>query len=192
MEMDRDMAHVEETSRNRFTRHGASWRRMLVSQPPPHALGYLEMNETKLNDIYSSGEYQRNIWTAIVDPITPDYGLRMGQLYDLVQYRTGHHDSISTWFRVIWHVQRGPPMSDFSQDAADKMMAHTGVVVEFYEESNPFCRRDPLHAEGFDSVFRSHDFKLPVVKTERKTIEFIPRECNHITQYLTVWLPVRA
>ncbi|CAG9981930.1 unnamed protein product [Clonostachys byssicola] len=62
----------------RFACAGATWRRMLVSQPPPRSVGYVEYAE--------NGQSQR-YGDAPLDVVTIPDGLRMGVLWDTI-YRT--------------------------------------------------------------------------------------------------------
>jgi hypothetical protein len=62
----------------RFACTGASWRRMLVSQPPPRSVGYIEYAENGQSQGYGD---------AAFDVVTIPDGLRMGVLWDTI-YRT--------------------------------------------------------------------------------------------------------
>ncbi|VUC21615.1 unnamed protein product [Clonostachys rosea] len=62
----------------RFACAGASWRRMLISQPPPRNVGYIEYAENGRAERY---------WDAPFDVLTIPDGLRMGNLWDTI-YRT--------------------------------------------------------------------------------------------------------
>ncbi|KAI1190618.1 hypothetical protein F5B17DRAFT_385892 [Nemania serpens] len=84
---------------SRFTRRGASWRRMLVSQPPPTQLGALWQEADRTSAI-------KPVQTALKALIMPgtsmhSTGIQMGHLYDLIQYYAGRHEHDALWYRVV-------------------------------------------------------------------------------------------
>lgn len=97
-QLDEASSQLGETSRARFTTRGASWRRMVVSQPAPPGVGYL-MHELS-RELQSPKE---RIGEAFIPAVTTG-GVQMGQLYDMVQYHAGHHKTGLTNFRVIWEL----------------------------------------------------------------------------------------
>lgn len=80
-----------EARRAAFFRSGASWRRMLVAQPPPRRLGFMQQKGTQTGCL--SAETHR--WSELR---LDDDGLRMGDLYDMAAGWTGRHHL----FGVIW------------------------------------------------------------------------------------------
>lgn len=99
--------------REALTRSGASWRRMLVQQPPIFRLGFV-LAETA----YSTAELD-----------FPD-GLRMGALYDLVYSYSCRDDNPASWC-MVW----APAPSDFDDTVAHwmtkKKIALTLNVIKF-------------------------------------------------------------
>lgn len=187
--------------RDRFTREGASWRRMLVSQPPPRAspgsdsgsLGYLWWRPDGLYggpEKLSSGRVgvTRDSDGSVQEMLT------MGQLYDLVQYHAGHHDMRSLWFRVTWGSPKPPYVTMIHQQAREKLAASSSsvdgavpttaaVVVEFLEFDDDawFSRRELQSTEGFDSAFRCEEASPPVI--ESPMITALPLESTFPAEY---------
>lgn len=164
------IARNEEAARRPFTRRGASWRRMLVSQPPPPKLGYSWMY------LGHGSEESQTVWMALWEPksLQPFVGLRMGELYDFVQYHAGHHDRRSLWFRVIWGQPKEPFTSDHSQEICQRILARTHVVVEFHNFDDGALAdhpRAPANVETFDAIFRCDEYTRPSVQTEAVTAE---------------------
>ncbi len=143
--------------RERFFRRGASWRRMLVTQPPLCQLGYLSSQE-KLDGLLFSGNWTILINSTII-PIEASSpmsrGLRMGTLYDFVQERACHHDLHNLWFRLHWEAIREPAYCDDSEAAARRLVAQSRVVVEILEQQFPNINaKKPPCSSVFDDVFR--------------------------------------
>ncbi|RYO99401.1 hypothetical protein DL764_006823 [Monosporascus ibericus] len=145
----------DQADRRRFTQRGASWRRMLVSQQPPLQLGHL----------WSDEQYRWHtlFWDAkvILNTDATHGGLRMGELYDLVQDHASDHQRHSLWFRVHWGQVRAPFFCDFSENASRQMICHTGVVVEFHEVDDVYQdhHRDPIDPDAFNLVFRCDEHR---------------------------------
>ncbi|KAI0104177.1 hypothetical protein GGR51DRAFT_234575 [Nemania sp. FL0031] len=149
---------------SRFTRRGASWRRMLVSQPPPKQLGAL-WQEAGLPPTLRPFQ---TAWKALIEPDTSMHttGIRMGHLYDLIQYYAGHHDRNSLWYRVVWNHERPPFYSGFLEDECKDLLRRTPLVIELYDVED-LCRgsetREPPDLESFDSTFRCQESSQPNV-----------------------------
>lgn len=122
-----------EDSRRIFRRRNASWRRMLVSQPPPPVLGFSWL------DLGDGQELQ----LGVLDPQihqssrtgSHGNGVRMGMLYDLIQHRLTHHTRNSVWFRVTWHQPRGPFVTSVCLRGSHKLAQQTHAIVEFVHHS---------------------------------------------------------
>lgn len=145
-----------QASRRRFTRTGASWRRMLVSQPPPLHLGYLWAE-------HRSVAHNTELSAAFVKP-APEIGqggvgLRMGQLYGMVQHRPAHHIGNSVWFRVTWYRPRKPNILDRCYEVCESLLHQTSVVAEFYHMSHEIYPPDPVIPKKFDEEFRCDEFQ---------------------------------
>ncbi|KAF6832692.1 F-box domain-containing protein [Colletotrichum musicola] len=174
-----DEARVEKESRDRFTRRGASWRRMLVSQPPPPSLGYVRCD---ISDLPAEGQRVQSA------NIPAGSGLRMGQLYDVVQHHVGHHGRHSLWFRVMW----GRPISPFAvtrvRDEFERHMAATNVVVEFMhadDTSLPNHPQDPADVGVFDAAFRCEEYEE--VKVGAEEILAYPSEFPMFDGRYVIW-----
>lgn len=155
-EPDPEVIAEEKAIRRYFTRSGASWRRMLVSQPPPPLLGYF------LLDLHSGWN---QISTAMVEPSCG--GLRMGELYDIVQYHLGHHESNSMWFRVIRRGLRLRFMFDIQEGIHQGMMNETNFAVEFRHIADySMYAREPKDVGAFDAEFRCDDSRHVDVDTK--------------------------
>ncbi|KAK1997975.1 F-box domain-containing protein [Colletotrichum falcatum] len=173
-ELDEESARALAESRRRFTRRGASWRRMLVSQPPPPSLGYMRF------DIRSLAAKDQRVSTSLIGPggqtaaVTPA-GLRMGELYDVVQYGAGHHGRHSLWFRVLWgRPAAGRFALGHVKEAFERLTARTGVVVEFMQADDytlPNHPRDPADVGVFDAAFRCEEYSGVEFETEETGAE---------------------
>ncbi|KFZ06079.1 hypothetical protein V501_07741 [Pseudogymnoascus sp. VKM F-4519 (FW-2642)] len=146
----------EKAIRRCFTRSGASWRQMLVSQPPPPLRGYCWAD---LSPAWQT------VSTAMVEPSRG--GLRMGELYDMVQYHSGHreHNSMK-WFPV---TQRGLGLRFVfdTQDGVQEMMNEIDFAVEFqHVMGSGMYFREPSDVEAFDAEFRCDDFRYINANTE--------------------------
>lgn len=166
--MDARMAQSERDARRPFTRRGASWRRMLISQPPPPKLGYVWM------DLGLELEETNTIFTGLWVPESqepPSVGLRMGALYDLVQYHAGHHSRYSLWFRVLCGPPKTPLCSELCEKARRELLTETHLVVELYNHQDSGWRHNrqlPADVDVFDSIFRSDERNHIKVQTESR------------------------
>lgn len=172
--------------RQRFTRRGASWRRMLVSQPPPPYLGYLWWEEA---DTLSGPE---TMYTALINPGTGD-GVRMGELFDLVQYHAGHHETNSLLFRVTWGRPQQPFESLMNQHHCERLLSQTSVLVELRPRADevwahhPF---DPPDVGVFDSTFRCEEYRKPDMETQEiRPQELIRAGAEYLADVLSSTTP---
>ncbi|WYZ39918.1 hypothetical protein EsH8_IV_000259 [Colletotrichum jinshuiense] len=162
---DSESARAQEESRRRFMRRGASWRRMLVSQPPPPSLGYMRF------DICNLTLEGQKVLSSLIKPKseTSFVGLRMGELYDIVQHQAGHHGRHSLWFRVLWGKPTGSFAFKHVEDTFERLMSQTSVVVEFMHADDTTLvnhPQDPADAKVFDAMFRCEDYKEVEIDTE--------------------------
>ncbi|OHF03667.1 F-box domain-containing protein [Colletotrichum orchidophilum] len=188
-ELDEEAARSQDETRRRFTRRGASWRRMLISQPPPPSLGYMRF------DVCSLALEEQQVASSLIQPSpsspgihTPFNGVRMGELYDIVQHAVGHHGRHSLWFRVLW----GKPTTHFAfshaEDVFDKLMARTSVVVELMhadDTSLPNHPQDPSDVGMFDAAFRCEEHREVKFETEQTCGEAV--EFPHFHPRYVVW-----
>ncbi|KAK1490437.1 F-box domain-containing protein [Colletotrichum tamarilloi] len=196
-ELDEEAARYQDEVRRRFTRRGASWRRMLVSQPPPSSLGYMRFDVCSL-----ALEEQKVAGSLIQQPVPPSAlkgdaagseqapctGVRMGELYDIVQHAAGHHGRHSLWFRVLW----GKPTTHFAfshvKDVFERLMARTSVVVELMhadDTSLPNHPQDPSDVGVFDAAFRCEEHREVKFETEHTWGEAV--EFPHFHPRYVVW-----
>ncbi|KAL7938234.1 hypothetical protein V8C35DRAFT_291331 [Trichoderma chlorosporum] len=144
--------------RERFTRAGASWRKMLVCQPPVFDFGAMIFEPVNPPE-----SLPQKMEKAIIKAEDYENGLCMGQLYDFVQERAGNHPLDSLWFRLTWFDAHGPFVSELCSDTVLEWVTD-GVpcVVEMYHKSDsffPYHPPDPPQPNLFNSIFRCKDFK---------------------------------
>lgn len=163
----------EEEGRRRFTRRGASWRRMLVCQPPPPALGYHRIPGVE-DPAITARDHGMLVSIAVLP--SGHGGLRMGQLYDLVQYHAGHHEFFSLWFRVTWLRSRPHYVTFHSRNVCRELLEQTKVVVEFYDRNDQHLSDDrisePPDVQVFDAHFRCEDYQHAEFQTVNITSEY--------------------
>lgn len=107
-------------------RQGQSWRRMLVSRPPPQFLA------TLYHDLSDARVVSKALIPAdVLGPATAERGLRMGQLYDFVLHRLCAEGDRFVWFRILWNSPREHHRAGFCQEALEELMTKTTVAVEF-------------------------------------------------------------
>lgn len=137
--------------RDRFTRAGASWRRMLVSQPPIPDFIAMEFSPNGPGALKS----QERLEFCILNAHHPDKGLCMGQLYDFVQDKVGNHPLDSLWYRVVWFEPRAPFASDLSEDGCGIMFddMDTKCVVEMFHREDEANIFSPTSSPSFLSSF---------------------------------------
>ncbi|QKX54507.1 uncharacterized protein TRUGW13939_01594 [Talaromyces rugulosus] len=168
-----EMQEYLERRHQAFMRSGASWRRMLVSQPAPPALGYgwKERREVR---------FWLLVWRGYIDK-APGYaesassslpsaepsslslsrtGLRFGQLYDLVQYHTGHHEYTTLLFRIVWGQLGLSRLEDEMTRTCEDLLKETSVIVQFWHADDGRTHQ-PADVEDWDRSFRSEDFQMP-------------------------------
>jgi hypothetical protein len=155
-ESDAQTIANERALRRHFTRQGASWRRMLVCQPPLSQLGYFSAYNLSL--YLGTPTPMRSLSVAMVDlesHMDTAGGLRMGFFYDLVQQRVRYHsyhkDALPVWFRILWGPLREPFNTNHCLDTCRDLLSKAGVVVEFQDEA---WDGDLTNAAVFDQVFR--------------------------------------
>ncbi|KAI0973224.1 F-box domain-containing protein [Xylaria arbuscula] len=147
-----------EAACRKFTRKEASWRKMLVSQPPPPSLGVL-----RAENVEDPSQYGGRVQTTLLRLETDraSSGLCMGTLYDLVQYHTGHHTRISRWFRVVWNEVRKPYSTPSAKLFCRRLLQRTSVVVEFYHTFDVgfINHKEPINLSLFERTFRSEAYR---------------------------------
>ncbi|KAK7960358.1 hypothetical protein PG988_011572 [Apiospora saccharicola] len=191
-EREEEEEEEEEGARRRFTRRGASWRHMLVAQPPPLQMGYVSP---------SSPLHAANltIGKALLVATPTDGrdedggGLRMGQLYDFVQRRAGHHDLHSLWFRVQWMRFRGSTYHAAAGWACQELLQHkTCVVVEAVDHDDATLDQHPPappDVAAFDAAFRCDEAAALESKVEMEEEVEVPSEHLVLPTEVCVWDP---
>ncbi|KAJ5152926.1 uncharacterized protein N7482_009404 [Penicillium canariense] len=134
-----DMQDFLESS-DIYRRPEASWRRMLVQQPPIMALGWVERSVSPFNVI------DLHRWEI---PLQAFCGLKMNMLYDLVVY-TSEVAPEYFYFRVLWSQcktlssslasLRSDPAPSFNSDMIDGPLRHAmqgaDVVLDMWYASH--------------------------------------------------------
>lgn len=162
-----------ERRRRAFMRSGASWRRMLVSQPAPPALGYEWKERTEVRfwlfvlrgyiDTAPSRPEPASSSLSSAPPSSlslSQTGLRFGQLYDLVQYHTGHHEYTTLFFRVIWGELELSSREGEVTRTSEELLEETSVIVQFWHADDGRTYQ-PDDVQDWDWSFRSEDFQMP-------------------------------
>ncbi|KAH6961404.1 hypothetical protein HG530_005241 [Fusarium avenaceum] len=123
----RSLSVLEKTPRlENFTSSSSSWRRMLVSQPPPLSLGYLKLDTVDI--------WFHEVHTTLIEPRSPSQGVNMGQLYDMVHRTTCQSENYATWYRISWDKPRESHQTERCRDECEQLLRKTSVVVEFYSK----------------------------------------------------------
>ncbi|KAJ7607083.1 hypothetical protein DFH06DRAFT_1250145 [Mycena polygramma] len=102
-----------------FRRRDASWRRMLVRQPPVRSMSVVEMCHAQMGDFERRAELY-------------DLELRMGALYDLVLPLI---DRVASSFRIRWHGTVGADLTldvIFTSQCSDEL--ESLIDEQFYTE----------------------------------------------------------
>ncbi|KAL6859832.1 hypothetical protein ACO1O0_003856 [Amphichorda felina] len=155
---------VDATCRQRsFTRAGASWRRMFVSQPPPPFLGFTWLDCFTI----TPGGHR-----CVVDSVTPpqndagdfDTGVTMGHLYDTIQSLTMQQQKPGLFFRVRWDLTCERPSSESASAGEDESAREsTNLVAEFWDDAYfNSSHYGPFSMEATRSVFRCEEGVKPV------------------------------
>ncbi|KAL4992661.1 hypothetical protein BDW68DRAFT_53281 [Aspergillus falconensis] len=150
-----NLLRQDETGpRERAFRHpNASWRRMLVSQPPQPGLGYVR-------DVRDH-ESPTSVAKGYIDA-SHEGGLRFGLLYDLVQTL-----AVSRWkkhhtpFRVSWGAVGSAEPSFPVLKACMEVLEETGVVLAVHYEppKNSYYPESPQ-----PGTLGKEDFGIPGVE----------------------------
>jgi hypothetical protein len=125
-------------SRERYLHPNASWRRMLIQQPPATTLSWVERREFPA----STSACQ---WTIGEDVESPGCGIRMRLLYDLILAQFwAEHRKPRFHFRVCWpHNSHGP----------DRLHSSPPMAV-------PWLPRSPRHLEQLETAVMESDVVL--------------------------------
>ncbi|KAK4212290.1 hypothetical protein QBC37DRAFT_425197 [Rhypophila decipiens] len=160
---------VDPSCRQRsFTRKGASWRRMLVSQPPPPFLGFTWLDCFPM----IGGAGGNRFHVDSVQPPTTDAaatenvvagGVTMGLLYDTVQSLTMHQKQPGLFYRVRWDmtVERTP------KDGQSGDSKSTNLVVQFWDD--PYFNSKnygPFSMEATQRAFTCEEAVKPACRGE--------------------------
>ncbi|KAF4446622.1 hypothetical protein F53441_9753 [Fusarium austroafricanum] len=145
----RSLSVLEKTGRlENFTMRNSSWRRMLVSQPPPPGLGYLKSCGVDI--------WFHNVHTALIEPHS-SLGFCMGQLYDIIHSTSCEPENFSMWYRVSWHEARESHQTELCREECEKLLGMTNVVVEFYSKEAGDWDCGPWDISCVREAFRCDD-----------------------------------
>ncbi|GKU00557.1 unnamed protein product [Fusarium langsethiae] len=161
-----------------LTRSSCSWRRMLVSQPPPPSLGYLRLDVVDI--------WFHQVHTTQIDPKSPLMGLTMGQLYDMVQSTICDRKNYTIWYRVSWDKARRSHQMEVCRERVSRLLKETNVVIEFYRQGEDDNDYDcgPWDIASLREAFRSEscgDNKIEG-QAEGELQEFQPLQLDIPTQ----------
>ncbi|KAJ6584380.1 hypothetical protein B0H19DRAFT_1104882 [Mycena capillaripes] len=126
-----------------FRRREASWRRMLVAQPPARTMGVIERCHDR------GGDSERRGVLRVATELDSEGGLRMGVLYDIVLPLINRTDSS---FCIRWHSDTG---LDESQEQEEEKggLTLTAIFTAACIRGRPGPFRDQLfYSEGAKSV----------------------------------------
>ncbi|UKZ47513.1 hypothetical protein TrVGV298_001732 [Trichoderma virens] len=143
--------------RERFTRASASWRKMLVCQPPIYDFGAM-ISEPSSPPFSLPQQMER----AIIQAEDEDHGLCMGQLYDFVQERAGYHPLDSVRFRLTWFDSQAPFVSELCRNTTRQWIIDgVAIVIEMFRTEVNFLAYQPDSPERdlFEDNFKCKDFK---------------------------------
>ncbi|EXA53487.1 hypothetical protein FOQG_07461 [Fusarium oxysporum f. sp. raphani 54005] len=145
----RSLSMLEKTERlENFTMGTSSWRRMLVSQPPPPTMGYLKSEGFNM--------WFRNVRTALIKPKSSQ-GLCMGQLYDMVHSTTCQPENYSMWYRISWGDARETHQTQLCREQCELLFGATNLVVEFYSMDGGDWDCGPWNIDCVREVFTCAD-----------------------------------
>ncbi|KAK8043165.1 hypothetical protein PG994_013648 [Apiospora phragmitis] len=109
----RCLALANEWRRDAFMRPGASWRRMLVAQPPRRLIGFMEeMDDAKWGSSERGRYYRCSELRLSGDNDDDDDGLRMGELYDAATSWVMRHQRCG----IVWKPAALPLDRTFQQN----------------------------------------------------------------------------
>lgn len=150
--------------RRRFTRRGASWRRMLVTQPPPPRLGCMlyghsepteltqkeggrvqviqdeyfigsrPWRESRLRVKHSGGGEERNAEKEEKTVQGRINGARMGKLYDVVSVICVQSGRQARFWRILWTRPETVRLSKALRSVRNKMIDACGFIIEMHDE----------------------------------------------------------
>ncbi|KAF4989373.1 hypothetical protein FDECE_14740 [Fusarium decemcellulare] len=162
-----------------FTRTRASWRRMLVSQPPPPFLGYIWYD--KLSSLFPRAQVAFIQPTSALRQDEVGNGIVMGQLYDMVQHTACQAADYSVWFKISWDKPHPYYPTNFCEQQCKDLLLRTNVAVEFYERPDMGSWEcSPWRIATVKSVFHCEDHCPPEIDNliKVKAIEFEPAELD--------------
>ncbi|QPC75665.1 hypothetical protein HYE68_006417 [Fusarium pseudograminearum] len=159
-----------------LTRSNSSWRRMLVSQPPPPSLGYVRYDDVN--------KWFRESHSTQIDPSSPQQGLTMGQLYDMVHSTICDREDYSVWYRVSWGKPRDSHQIEDHKEVL-QLLTETNVVVAFSggRQYYPDFDCGPWDIVSVREAFRSEgcgDSKVEKL-VYGGLCEFLPRRLDVVT-----------
>ncbi|KAH7270276.1 uncharacterized protein BKA55DRAFT_551050 [Fusarium redolens] len=175
----RGLSMLEKTERlQNFTMGSSSWRRMLVSQPPPPAMGYLKSEGFNM--------WFRNVRTALIKP-KPSPGLCMGQLYDMVHSTTCRPENYSMWYRISWDDAREAHQTQLCREQCELLFGTTNLVVEFYSMDGGDWDCGPWDINCVREAFRCADSCGGRVEKEEELANLEEFEALGLDVLTSIW-----
>jgi hypothetical protein len=163
--VDRTDDEIAPTRRqNQMVRKGASWRNMLVSQPPPPSIGLLWYDEP--DPRARSGRLRT---TTIVpskayacSPFSYVPGITMGQLYDTVFYFLCQGNDFGQLIKLSWDFIKEPHLTDQCGRVSHRLMQNTTLVMETHRiHLWERWKCGPFTMGAYRHFFQSADFITP-------------------------------
>ncbi|KAF4340236.1 f-box domain protein [Fusarium beomiforme] len=175
----RSLSVLEKTERlENFTMSTSSWRRMLVSQPPPPTLGYLKSEGFNM--------WFHNVRTALIKPDSSQ-GLCMGQIYDMVHSTTCQPENYSTWYRVSWDDVRETHQTQLCREQCKLLFDKTNVAVEFYRMDGGDWDCGPWDISCVRETFRCGDGCGGQIEKEDEEAESEEFEALGLDVLTSIW-----
>jgi hypothetical protein len=142
--------------RHAFLRKGATWRHMLVQQPPALELGILDVHIG-----FDTTEFTKH-WAYFDD----DGGLRMGPLYDLVQEWLGtpRHFCQLVWWRLPTLQLLG---DEETRNVIKQMLEEVDVVLQRQKIGAMPMQPPPMNLE-WRQKFKSEDYDVVDVVSDEE------------------------
>ncbi|KAF7546713.1 hypothetical protein G7Z17_g8233 [Cylindrodendrum hubeiense] len=148
---------VEPTCRQKsFTRAGASWRRMLVSQPPPPFIGLSWVDDHP----QQPRQRHRIDSLRLEENSSSPPGVTMGQLYDTVQFLTMQQLYSGLFFKVQWdRVCDRKRRGNSNSKNHDSTLERTNLMVDFWDEDYYLSAHyGPFNMKATRTVFKCEEF----------------------------------
>ena len=169
---EESVALKERQARRHFTRSGASWRRMLMTQPPPQMLGFVSIRIDPSLRLDEAWTYAR-----MIEPgpnITSNDLVKMGYLYDLMQSYVSRFRFANLWYRIHWYQPPEEFITDLHKFYIDTQLSSksTCLAIDIIKEpvSLNHTSPHPLEPSEFDSIFRCDESTMPNIEFQEQLV----------------------